>query len=37
MTRIAITGAAGRMGKTLIEAVDAAEGRDLRRSHCTSR
>ena len=26
MTRIAITGAAGRMGKTLIEAVDAAEG-----------
>lgn len=26
MTRVAITGAAGRMGKTLIEAVDAAEG-----------
>jgi 4-hydroxy-tetrahydrodipicolinate reductase len=29
MTRIAITGAAGRMGKTLIEAVDAAEGLTL--------
>jgi 4-hydroxy-tetrahydrodipicolinate reductase len=29
MTRIAITGAAGRMGKTLIEAVTAAEGASL--------
>jgi len=26
MTRVAVTGAAGRMGKTLIEAVDAADG-----------
>ena len=26
MIRLAVTGAAGRMGKTLIEAIDAAEG-----------
>ncbi|MDP2608133.1 MULTISPECIES: 4-hydroxy-tetrahydrodipicolinate reductase [unclassified Oceanobacter] len=29
MTRIAITGAAGRMGRVLIQAVDAAEGADI--------
>ncbi len=29
MTRIAITGAAGRMGRVLIEAVRAAEGAEL--------
>lgn len=29
MTRVAITGAAGRMGKVLIEAVDSAEGLTL--------
>ena len=29
MTRIAVTGAAGRMGRVLIQAVDAAEGAEL--------